>query len=148
MTDPRQILAEIQERADAATPGTWQRRTAPLPGESKAEWLAGTCHGDEPLQVLISQSDDPRYTYLVPALTGDGPTSVANAEFIASARADVPRLVAALTAVLDAEDTGAWRTGGQGDIRPWDREAWLKGYVFAREEALKAITDALGVSDA
>lgn len=92
----------MRERADKATPGPWFRHTAPRDSsETKAKWLADTCRGDDPLQVLVSASDDPQFAYLVPALTGDGPTSIANAEFIAHARAEVPQLLAALTAVLE-----------------------------------------------
>lgn len=91
-TDPRELLAEIQQRADAATPGPWERH------------------------------------YLVPALTGDGPTSVANAEFIAHARHDVPKLVAALTAVLDATryvlETAEEQ--GESDFGGWAPEALAK----------------------
>lgn len=92
-------LAAIQARAEAASPGPWERAVAPAEGspETHAEYLAGTLLGEgEPLHVLTCAPPRPEYTYGVPAVTGDGPTSRANAEFIAAARDDVPALVAAL----------------------------------------------------
>jgi hypothetical protein len=82
------------------------------------------------------------------------PSSIGIFKLVDNVATDVPKLVASLRAVLDAEESGAWRTGwegrtdGTGGVRPWDMEAWLKGYVFAREEMLKAITEALGGTDA
>lgn len=96
------------------TPGPWAHRLAPhdynpeLPVATadKAQWQADTLIGDgKPLHVLIADSTDPKFAYIVPALTGDGPTSAINAEFIAAARDLVPELVAEVERLREG---GAW----------------------------------------
>lgn len=94
-------MSDIVDRAKASlegvTEGPWQHCTAPSndSDESHAEWLAGTLLGDgEALHVLIAESPDPKFAYIVPVVTGDGPTSARNAEFIAAARQLIPELVA------------------------------------------------------
>lgn len=101
MTDTQLDLDAIEARATAATTGPWERRTAPREGESveqKAEYLRGSLRDNgEPLHLLIATPDnEPELSYIIPALTGDGPRARDNAEFIAHARTDVPALVAAL----------------------------------------------------
>jgi hypothetical protein len=91
------VSGDVVERARAAlrgiTPGPWEHRTAPE-GEEEA-YCAGTLVGDgEPLHVVIAESLEPRFAYVVPCITGDGPTSDVNAEFIVAARGLVPELVA------------------------------------------------------
>ena len=94
-------MSDLVERAKAAlegiTEGPWDHRTAPHPdsGETHAEYLAGSLiNSGEPLHVLIAESAEPQFAYIVPAVTGDGPMSERNAEFIAAARTLVPELVA------------------------------------------------------
>lgn len=90
------IVTRARELLAGITPGPWEHRfsTPEDTGESHAEYQAGTLIGDgEPLHVLIAPSADPKFAYIVPAITGDGPTSSDNAEFIAAA----PQLVADLT---------------------------------------------------
>jgi hypothetical protein len=90
-------LAAIKARADAATEGPWEFGTAPHPdsNETKAEYVANASCGDGPLWVAWAPNlTDDGYAYLVTGITGDGPTSEANATFIAHAREDVPKLVA------------------------------------------------------
>ncbi|TDO18151.1 hypothetical protein EV580_1333 [Mycobacterium sp. BK086] len=90
--------ATLVDRTKAAlegiTPAPWERRTAPHDDtETHAQFMAGTLVGGEQLHVLIAESPDPKYAYIVPAVTGDGPTSERNAEFIAAARTLVPELL-------------------------------------------------------
>ena len=103
-------LAEVREREHSATKGPWERRVGPREGvgiEQKAEYLRGTAADNgRPLQVLISASEDLACAYMVPAITGDGPRSEANAEFIAHAREDVPWLLG-LVDTLTAEKEAA-----------------------------------------
>ena len=82
---------------EGITPGLWTHHTAPHPdsGETHAEYLAGTLIGSgEPLHVVTAPSPEDRYAYIVPAVTGDGPTSARNAEFIAAAPSLIRELVA------------------------------------------------------
>ncbi|QAV29763.1 hypothetical protein [Micrococcus luteus] len=86
MRDPRETLARIRKQADAATEGPWE-----------ADGLEGT---------ITSKTDglvtDPQGPYLV--VDGITMWAESDAEFIAAARTDVPRLVDALDAVLDLAD--------------------------------------------
>ena len=112
-------LDAIEARAKAATPGPWERRIGPREGYSlteKTTYMRGCAiDNGQPLQVLIADSDRPGVDYLVPALTGDGPSAEANAEFIAHAREDVPALVA--------------------EVRYWQATAWARLEDFAAAEA-------------
>ena len=77
--DPTRILDEIQARADAATEGPWT-------------WAARTtADGDE--WAVFDGGDS--------ALAANRDGWAPDAAFIAAARTDVPRLVAALRAVLE-----------------------------------------------
>jgi len=94
-------MSELLDRAKASlegvTEGPWDHRIAPSNDseESHAEWLAGTLCGEgRELHVVIAESPEPRYAYIVPAAVGDGPTSDRNAEFIAASRQLVPELIA------------------------------------------------------
>ena len=99
------VLAGIKALAEAATPGPWQPTVLDDPTrESKERYYAGTLSPDTPdapLYLLTARTDREGLSYVIPALTGDGPTSAINAEFIAAARSAVPRLVAAVEAVLN-----------------------------------------------
>jgi hypothetical protein len=92
-------LDALDELIAAATPSPWNFAPAPNPDaedQSKAGYVTG----------LLTDSDDRLWTtfaadpegdpedYVVPALTGDGPTSEANAAFIANARNLLPLLLA------------------------------------------------------
>lgn len=96
-------LAAIEARVEASTSGPWEHLTAPAKGDpsTKAEWMAHTLAGDDRLHVLTA-SGERGYAYIVPAVTGDGPTSAANADFIAHAREDVPTLVAEVRRLREA----------------------------------------------
>lgn len=86
------VVSRARQALDGITPGPWEHRVGP-PDETPGEYFTGTLIGDgEPLHVLIAPSADPEFAYVVPAITGDGPTSGRNAEFIAAA----PGLVAEL----------------------------------------------------
>lgn len=88
-TRARELLAGI-------TPGPWERRIGP-PDQTPAEYIADTEGVDgEPLHIVIAPSPEEQFAYVVPAITGNGPTSRVNAEFIAAA----PQLVADLLSDL------------------------------------------------
>lgn len=91
--DPTRILDEIQARADAATEGPWT-------------WAAHTtADGDE--WAVFDGGDS--------ALAANRDGWAPDAAFIAAARTDVPRLVAALRAVLEehrpAHAVFSWSSG-------------------------------------
>lgn len=96
-------LNSIRDRLGAITPGPWQAATAPseASSETKAEYLtAALLNGDEPLWVVwAANPTDDDFDYVVPAVTGDGPTSRANAEFIASAVDDIAYLLSLVEVV-------------------------------------------------
>lgn len=108
MTDELDLDA-IEARAEAATDGPWNFAYAPNPeagDETKAEYLANTCDPNSPEPLWVCWTPDPEGgsdDYVIPALTGDGPTSRSNVEFIAHARDDVPALVDAVR-TLTAEN--------------------------------------------
>lgn len=91
-------MSDVVGRSKAAlegiTEGPWEHRVGPE-DETPAEYFNGTLiNSGEPLHVLIAPSVEPQFAYVVPAITGDGPGSARNAEFIAQARTLVPELVA------------------------------------------------------
>lgn len=80
--DPRSELDQIRQRAENASPGTWRTWRDGHVGSPTAH-IGGIC---------------------MPTPGSNPDTRMPDAEFIAAARTDVPRLVAALTAVLDLAD--------------------------------------------
>lgn len=88
-------LAEIKARTEAATPGPWTPSRGATPD---GQYLA-TSKADKAEFLNLSLNDDKSELWLldsgdaIPAVTGDGPNSEANAEFIAHAREDIPKLV-------------------------------------------------------
>lgn len=119
-------LDAIRARADAATPGPWVPAMAPSAEsfETPAEYLMKTMYGKGlPLWVAWAPNDtDDGFAYVVPAVTGDGPTSEANAEFIANARQDVPALLAEVTALL--ADLGAARAAHERALYDAHQRGW------------------------
>lgn len=102
-------MSDIAERAkallDGVTPGPWEHRIGP-DDETHSEYCTKTLiNSGEPLHVLIAESPDPKFAYVVPAITGDGPTSARNAEFIAAARTLVPELIAEVERLQSAAKT-------------------------------------------
>ena len=90
MTDPRDVLDAIQQRADAATPAPWI--------------TFDTSSSDPDLNDGLPHILMPEYMRAMHAWNEIGYVSEdcpADAHFIAHARADIPHLVAALRAVLD-----------------------------------------------
>ena len=81
MTDPRETLAEIQARAEKATPGPWE------------DWGGVDANGVTRASGPITWDDH-----------GGEVFKPADADFIAHARTDVPVMAAALTAALHALD--------------------------------------------
>jgi hypothetical protein len=112
MTTPAPALTALLDELDrlraAATPGPWHPATAPAEGsdETHAEYLVNSLRPDEgrPLWVAwaepadIHDGDD--VAYVVPVVTGDGPTSEANARYVAVLHDTAPRLTAAVRAAL------------------------------------------------
>ena len=97
MTDPRELLAEMQARCDAATEGPWT-------------WH---CHqtfdGDE--WAVFDEGDRAL------AMHRDG--WMPDAAFIAAARTDMPRLIAAVRAVLELHRAETlYRSVGPFDVCP------------------------------
>lgn len=94
-------LDAIQARADAATEGPWglgqgfnaDGITPALDKADKTEFMALSLNSNSASLFLVQSSA------VIPAVTGDGPKAKANAVFIAHAREDAPKLVAALRAV-------------------------------------------------
>lgn len=102
-------LAEIRERANAATDGPWMfGQPDDDCTQTRAEWMDSTAaNPDAPaaagLWVAWTRSAD-RPGVLVTCITGDGPTSQENAEFIAHARQDVPWLLAEVERLTGERD--------------------------------------------
>ena len=97
MSDPREILNRIREQANAATPGPWEWE-----GESEEMWPLGenslmAVGGASPEGVLMAWGYD---AYGITAASDQ------DAEFIAAARTNVPRLVDALEKVLELHIEG------------------------------------------
>lgn len=124
------LIERTQATLDGITAGPWSHRIAPHDDEQEthAEWLAGTLIGEgESLHVLIADSPDPKFAYIVPAVTGDGPTSAKNAEFIAAARTLVPEL---LDALIDARREVNDLAGAQADAQEfWAENQELRAKV-------------------
>jgi hypothetical protein len=101
-------LEEIRKRADKATPGPWETAIYDKAKEP-IEWLRECLsHGSGPVHLTwcpehpLTQGLYPRPEHaVVPAITGNGPTSEANAVFVAAARSDVPWLLEEITRLAD-----------------------------------------------
>ncbi len=97
-------IAEIKARAEAATPGPWTRTFKPGRDESRA-WLLGQFDASDGDGVHGAGVGAPGKTVedecLSTAVTGNGPTSEANAVFIVAARTDVPFLCDQLERALE-----------------------------------------------
>lgn len=91
MSAARDYLAAVQQRADAATDGPWKAYDSNEETDYLPLWsVANDAFHNPP-------ADEGAPWVAVDVQVGHR----ADAEFIAAARTDVPRLVAALTAVLD-----------------------------------------------
>lgn len=86
----RDALAAIRERAEAATEGPW--------------WGGGNNRRRDAVG-LVGRLSDRGTGNAIAVLAGVGMDRVADAEFIAHARTDVPALVGALEAVLDLAES-------------------------------------------
>lgn len=132
MTEPIDRAA-IKARAEAATPGPWEAAKGATPDgkyltttkAEKEEFLRLAINNDDAELWLIDNAD------VIPAVTGDGPSAQANAEFIAHAREDIPALLAALE---EAErDLAGYGTRG---ALAYEREERM-GNLRLKIEALK-----------
>lgn len=102
-------LDELEAAWKAATPGPWTPATAPSEdsAETHAEYLTNALRPENghPLWVAWAPADGelhPGCDYVVPVVTGDGPTSEANARFVAAAHDVVPALLAVVRGVLES----------------------------------------------
>lgn len=121
MSDPRAQLQQIRERADAATEGPW---TLGLGYGAVIAPPEQARPGDH----AFNEDDYEAYGGM---LVGES-IRRHNATFIGHARTDVPRLVDALSAVLELK-------------RPDEPiDDFGKGYLEALDDAQQAITAAMG----
>ena len=92
MSDPHKLLAEMQDRCDAATDGPWVASW-----DEADEWFS--IHG----RPNPAKGDERMVCPEVATLDREK-WCTADAEFISHARTDLPRLAAAIEAVLDLHD--------------------------------------------
>ena len=137
------LLDAMQARCDAATEGMWVAH-CPDPDEVHilAACTADACH------------DDPWSHPDVVHLAGDEvqePLSPADAEFIAAARSDLPRLIAAVRAVLDRarmeQDDAESAMTYAAEIDDALMLAHHQGRKQAWADAARALTTALTEAD-
>lgn len=157
--DVRALLDRLEQAHAAASPGPWTAATAPAEGsdETAAEYLTNALRPDEgrPLWVAWAPKVDGLHDsdYVVPVVTGDGPTSEANARYVAEVHASLPALVSALRAVadladeLDAETRQARNEQREAEDRSDEAVAneWL-GVADACEDAADRIRSALAAA--
>lgn len=137
MTDPiMQKLDEMQALCDAATEGPWRRHSFGLAGE------------DEPSSIVTHTGEfvwgdvcEGRFLFSTP---GADSQEWDDAEFIASARTDMPRLIAALKAVLELTNEAEEERRAAGPA--WDMRQ--DGAAALADCIEQAIEEALGVGDA
>lgn len=88
-------LAEIEARANAATPGPWRAKWSEQTHEEIIAAMSGMIEkGGKEWHWVDCDAIHPGDTgNLVIAETGNGPTSEANARFIANARPDMLKLI-------------------------------------------------------
>jgi hypothetical protein len=143
MGDAREVLDEIQQRADTATDGPWTTFDTSSTDQDLNDGLP---------HILMPASMRDRLAWNeIGYVSEDYPD---DAEFIVHARADVPKLVAALRAVLDlhklVEIPDPRDEPGQPEYYGTDRACghcgrWGDDYPC---ETVQAITEALGGTDA
>ena len=105
MSDPRETLAHIREQADAATEGPWEADGA---GEVSQHWSR-----PEPWETVVG-TDVACMSYCYGG-SAKGVERDEDAEFIAAARTNVPRLVDALEAALNIHRDGGESQGYTDD---------------------------------
>ena len=133
MSDPRVVLRDIQERADKATPGPWEPFITDH-GHSRTGEECSVITQDVGDTVCDMRSID--RLDLNERYRDEG---IRDTFFIAAARADVPKLVAALRAVLDLHR----RVDAQ---KPWCVHCGKASASFVDYpcDTVRAITDTLG----
>lgn len=139
MTNTPDLVQEAHDALEGITPGPWQPATAPADGskETPAEYVAATFDpASLSLQVVFAPSTDPDLAYLLPAVTGDGPRSIANARFIATAPDLVRRMAAALEEAAAALERAV-------ELSARDILATIGHAAVA--PAVQRLTDALGL---
>ena len=137
-------IAALRAIHEASTEGTWMYGT---PGDdceqTRAEWMAGCAKEPDGSAAgsLWAAWQQRGGELLIPAITGDGPTSEHNAHAIVSAHNNLPALLKALEDVLGIEAAPS-----RPDMQPHDRD-WADGYNDARREFRTAIEAALAEVD-
>ena len=115
MTDPREILARIRKRADAATPGPW----APWRDQDGAPHMNGLLMVGNAAAVIPEGESWVEGVDVNPIAHTYTPE---DREFIAAARTDVPALLDALEKVLELHqpvtDGMGFTEDGYGGISP------------------------------
>lgn len=123
MTDPAAVLDRLDELHAAATPGPWTAATAPAEGseQTHAEYLTDSLRPDEGRPLWVAWAPlveglhhDPDDAYVVPVVTGDGPTSEANAAWVAAVHDAYPllsRVVRDIAALADELEQSPGLTG-------------------------------------
>lgn len=125
-------LAEIRARVEKATKGPWATAVY-REDKEPIEWLReNLSHGSGPLHgvwcpehpLTIGTHPDPDHAVMA-AVTGNGPTSKPNSDFIAHAREDVPFLLARVAAleeglreavrIIDDAAPGAFNNGNTNE---------------------------------
>jgi hypothetical protein len=132
-------LEELRRLETAATPGPWDYGTGySADGERQSTTKADKA---EFLSLSLNDTGSPLWlvdnTDVIPAVTGDGPNAKANAEFIAAARNQLPRILDALDAVTALADK--WDEAFEKN----PREPFEYGMHLAGSDIRAAITKAL-----
>lgn len=119
----REELAAIQERLANATPGPW-------------EWVPSAVEGGSHVLGVVGESGFP-----VLRTSPYAPPQQRDAEFIAHARTDVPRLVKALEAVLErADEWAASPAVGVSSEEQWELDTLRIVAATLRHDITKALT--------
>ncbi|MBG6085835.1 hypothetical protein [Zhihengliuella flava] len=126
MITAHDYLTEVEARADAATNGPWQAITT---GPRKGDHWHVTDSGQS--IALIHASDGE-----------DEDTRQCDADFIAAARSDLPRMTAALRAVLDLLEP----VKITGEMQSYEIHQ-AEGYNEALRDLADTITEKLGVGE-
>lgn len=137
-TEARKRAREALERAEKATGGPYVVACDEFKLYEEMTSEVGIALSRGGLNLWYLRAPDEEMP-VFPALTGNGPTSEANARFFAAARADVPALAAAVLALADRVDA-AEREAAREDAARWRTVAGtLAGALKWTEATLRTI---------